>query len=112
MESLTQWASGIPRAAQSELAAHVEFLLTPHGFDWAIWETFFLTWAVQFVASWVAFLLYMALDYQHYRANMLNEKKLPTRHPLVPFWESQTHMIPVILYNQVRNITSVREELD
>lgn len=93
---------------------HVAFLSTPHTLtnasasgglqldsgSYSAAETFLLPWLVQFVASWVAFLGYMANDYRHYRAATLESAKLPTRHPLKPFWPSQLRMLPLVLYNQ------------
>ena len=51
--------------------------------------------------SWAAFSVYMIWDYQNYLAGKLATAKLPSRHPLVPFWRSQLHMVPLVLYNQL-----------
>ncbi len=41
------------------------------------------------------------LDYEHYINGSLEKNKLPTRHPLNPFWVVQFRMIPLVLYNQL-----------
>ena len=91
-------------AVAAALADHVAFLQSPH--TWADLRYFVLPWAVQFVCSWLAFLAYMRLDYTNYVARTLHGKgpaatKLPTRHPLIPFWWSQLRMVPLVLFNQL-----------
>ena len=87
-------------AAMTSFAPHV-FLAVPHGGAWDTMKTIVVPWAIQFVASWAAFLIYMKMDYDHYTAGTLSAHKLPTRHPLKPFWEVQLRMIPLVLYNQL-----------
>lgn len=77
------------------------FLAVPHGDSWDAMQTIVVPWTAQFVASWVAFLLFMKMDYDHYVQGTLSLSKLPTRHPLKPFWEVQLRMIPLVLYNQL-----------
>ena len=84
-------------------AAHVRWLTTPHDFtNWTEVETFVVPWTMMFVFQWVAFLSYMALDYKLFKAKTLytGKDKLPTRHPLIPFWRSQLKMVPGVLFNQ------------
>ena len=66
-----------------------------------VWRVLLLNWGVQFFMSWAAFLLYMVWDYTNYRAGALARAKLPSRHPLEPFWWSQLRMVPLVLYNQL-----------
>ena len=77
------------------------FLSVPHGTNWNVMQTIIVPWSVQFVFSWVAFLLFMKMDYEHYTLGQLSIMKLPTRHPLKPFWEVQLRMIPLVFYNQL-----------
>lgn len=51
------------------VARHVDFLTTPHPEHWNL---FFVNWAVQFVASWVAFSIYIVWDYKNYKANKVS----------------------------------------
>lgn len=83
------------------LSSHVAWLSTPHR-NWRDAETLVVPWAVQFVCSWAAFLLYMRLDYEHYMRGSLYgpSAKLPSRHPLRPFWAVQLRMVPLVLFNQ------------
>jgi sterol desaturase/sphingolipid hydroxylase (fatty acid hydroxylase superfamily) len=51
--------------------------------------------------SWVGFTAYGAVDaWLHYKKT-LADHRLPTRHPMVPFWGSQLKMVPIVLYNQL-----------
>jgi sterol desaturase/sphingolipid hydroxylase (fatty acid hydroxylase superfamily) len=84
------------------VSAHVEFLSRPHD----LWEQqggwiFFLNWAVQFFCSWAAFSIYIIWDYRNYKEGKLETSKLPSRHPMIPFWWSQIRMVPMVLYNQL-----------
>lgn len=97
-------AAGAAAWLPSSVAAHVAWLATPHG-GADVWHAgglrvLVVNWAVQFVASWVAFGIYMVWDYRNYRAGTLERDKLPSRHPLAPFWWSQLRMVPLVLYNQ------------
>lgn len=78
----------------------LEFLSAPHS-DWESMKTLVVPCAVQFLFSWLAFFIFMKMDYDHYRRGSLETHKLPTRHPLVPFWLVQLRMIPLVLYNQL-----------
>lgn len=80
---------------------HVQWLAEPHD-TWNDAQTLIVPWAMQFVCSWVAFFTYMWLDYQHLsRGDLYGPSvKLPSRHPLKPFWRSQLHMVPLVLFNQ------------
>jgi sterol desaturase/sphingolipid hydroxylase (fatty acid hydroxylase superfamily) len=51
---------------------------------WALTHerTFFIPWAVQFVMSWVGFLIFAAWDYDAYSRGALEAEKLPSRHPI------------------------------
>jgi hypothetical protein len=82
--------------------AHVDWLTTPHH-DWVDAQTFLVPWGLQFVCSWLAFLVYMRRDYELYAAGELYgpKHKLPSRHPLIPFWRSQLRMVPAVLFNQL-----------
>lgn len=80
---------------------HIAFLTTPQGGDWQSARILIINCAVQFVCSWIAFGIYMVWDYRNYCAGLLEKQKLPSRHPLVPFWRSQLHMVPLVLYNQL-----------
>ena len=66
-----------------------------------VWRVLLLNCGVQLVCSWLAFALYMAWDYRHHAAGALARVKLPSRHPLEPFWWSQLRMVPLVLYNQL-----------
>jgi sterol desaturase/sphingolipid hydroxylase (fatty acid hydroxylase superfamily) len=54
-----------------------------------------------FVMSWTGFISYMFQDYKHYQSKQLEALKLPTRHPLAPFWKSQLSMVPAVLFNEL-----------
>jgi len=82
------------------LQQHYAWLSTPH-FGFEPFRILVVNWAVQFVFSWLAFSLYVVWDYRNYKARLLESKKLPSRHPLDPFWWSQLRMVPLVLYNQV-----------
>lgn len=69
----------------------------PSNYFWV----FLAPWAVMFTFSWIGFSMYMYHDYQAYKAKELAQRKLPTRHPLVPFWESQLTMVPCVLWNEL-----------
>jgi len=88
-------------ALYSHALWHFSWLATPHR-SWREAETLLLPWVVQLLCSWAAFLLYMRLDYQHYTQAQLYgpSVKLPSRHPLRPFWHSQLRMVPLVLFNQ------------
>jgi len=63
--------------------AHAAWLLAPHSLADA--RNLLVPWAVQFLASWAAFLLYMRADWRLFReggAARLHASKLPSRHPL------------------------------
>lgn len=62
---------------------------------------FWAPWAVHFTFQWAAFFLYMSWDYRNHAANQLTRAKLPTRHPLEPFWKEQLRMVPLVLFNQL-----------
>lgn len=79
--------------------AHLDFLATRHG--WPELRILVVNWAVQFVCSWVAFSIYVVWDYRNWKAGRLESSKLPSRHPLHPFWWSQLRMVPLVLYNQL-----------
>jgi sterol desaturase/sphingolipid hydroxylase (fatty acid hydroxylase superfamily) len=64
-------------------------------------DTFIMNVAVQFVCSWIAFGIYIVWDYYNYSRGQLEFTKLPSRHPMVPFWYSQIHMVPLVLFNQL-----------
>lgn len=91
---MAAWLAGAARE-------HVAWLTTEHR-TWAEAQTLVVPWATQFVCSWAAFLLYMRLDYVHYVNRRLYgpDVKLPSRHPMVPFWRSQLRMVPLVLFNQ------------
>ena len=106
-----------------DLSSHVSFLLTPHSLSES--STLIIPWVVQFVASWVAFLLYMRADFETFQRGgeeYFVKVKLPTRHPLTrnpggrageasslfglfprpsTFWYSQLFMVPLVLFNQL-----------
>lgn len=69
----------------------------PSNYFWV----FVMPWAVMFCMSWCGFLGYMYHDYTAYKAKQLAATKLPTRHPLVPFWQSQLAMVPAVLFNEL-----------
>lgn len=52
------------------VSRHIDFLMTPHPEHWNL---FFVNWTVQFVASWVAFTIYIVWDYKNYKANKVSE---------------------------------------
>lgn len=56
---------------------------------------------IHFVFQWMGFLIFMSWDYSNYKARRLNLAKLPTRHPLEPFWREQLRMLPLVLFNQL-----------
>lgn len=92
--------TSLPHSLLEAVQYHITFLTTPgHA-----WETggriLFVNWAVQFVCSWIAFSIYIVWDYRNYKSNTLEKAKLPSRHPLDPFWYSQLRMVPLVLYNQ------------
>lgn len=93
-------AAAMLQAPVTAVSRHVDFLLTPHA-DWSTAKVFVINWAVQFVCSWIAFSIYIVWDYANYKAHQLEQHKLPSRHPLDPFWWSQLRMVPLVLYNQL-----------
>lgn len=58
---LSRFSDGVSR--------HIDFLMTPHPEHWNL---FFVNWAVQFFASWVAFTIYIVWDYKNYKANKVS----------------------------------------
>lgn len=86
---------------QNRVQSHLTFLKTPHDFGSSATTMFCWNWGIQFFGSWAAFLMYMYIDYKNHADGTLEKKKLPSRHPMVPFWESQFGMIPLVLFNQM-----------
>jgi sterol desaturase/sphingolipid hydroxylase (fatty acid hydroxylase superfamily) len=81
--------------------AHADFLAAPHALMGTEAQTLVYQWAIQFSFQWLGFLMYMAIDYTNYRRKALEREKLPSRHPLAPFWPSQLFMVPLVFYNQL-----------
>lgn len=88
METISQtWESMVAPVARKVLSVTMDFNRQPH------WDSFFYVWLSQFIMSWVGFSIYMYWDYQNYKKEQLEINKLPTRHPLEPFWYAQVRTI-------------------
>lgn len=67
--------------AELSVRAHLAWLAAPHA-SFAELHTLLVPWAVQFVMSWVGFLIFASWDYDAHRRGALVAEKLPSRHPL------------------------------
>lgn len=86
MESAAPSTLSLAAAALAEGArAHAAFLATPHAPPaLASASNLIVPWAVQVVASWLAFACYARIDAEHFAKGVrhFHDVKLPTRHPV------------------------------
>jgi sterol desaturase/sphingolipid hydroxylase (fatty acid hydroxylase superfamily) len=113
--ALAPYAQYMRSQVEERVTQHAQFLAAPHSFEDA--GTLLWPWLIQVVASWVAFSIYIAWDWNARRTNALESSKLPSRHPVheaqtedgrTVFWGvplsafayNQVFMCPLVLYNQ------------